>query len=188
LTCLIEFSIPTFVGKFLRQDAICPKIQFRCRPIASVRDVAELKENIPISINTMVTAFDGTRSLLRLALKHGMYPPGNRGKHIVLDQHSEQPILHCNRQTAKGSIPVTRQEVKRYSTRHFQTAITRDWVHLFVLCSHLEIIHMKSVPQDEQRLHVSQAFLHPIVQDLKEYIEKCTTQLAFNLDEVGILD
>jgi hypothetical protein len=47
---------------------------------------------------------------------------------------------------------------------------------------------MKSVPQEEQRLQVPQASLHRTVQNLKEYVQGCTTELVFNLDEVDISD
>jgi hypothetical protein len=45
---------------------------------------------------------------------------------------------------------------------------------------------MKSFPQGEQRLQVSQASVHKTVQDLKEYVQRCTIELGLNLDEVGI--
>jgi hypothetical protein len=55
---------------------------------------------------------------------------------------------------------------------------------LFVLRYLDEIIHKKSVP----RLIRQKTFNHQTVQDLKESVQECTTELAFNLDEVGISD
>jgi hypothetical protein len=49
-----------------------------------------------------------------------------------------------------------------------------------------EIIQIKSVAQEEQHLQVSQAFLYRTVQNLNEYVQKCTTELILNLDEVDI--
>jgi hypothetical protein len=60
---LIEFSIPTFVGKFLRQG-----------------DIADVKRTVPISINTLVKTLDCPGSALKLAFTHGLDPAGNRGK------------------------------------------------------------------------------------------------------------
>jgi hypothetical protein len=37
-------------------------------------------------------------------------------------------------------------------------------------------------------LQVPQAFLHRTVENLKEYVQGCTTELVFNIDEVGISD
>jgi hypothetical protein len=47
---------------------------------------------------------------------------------------------------------------------------------------------MKSVPQEEQRLHVPETFLHRTIQNLKEYVQGHTTELVFNLDEVDTSD
>jgi transposase len=61
-------------------------------------------------------------------------------------------------------------------------------VNLFAFRSPDPVIHTKRVPQEEQRLPLPQAFLHRAVQDLKEYVQECTTELVFNLDEVGVSD
>jgi hypothetical protein len=39
-----------------------------------------------------------------------------------------------------------------------------------------------------QRLQVSRVFLERTVQNLNEYAQGCTTELVFNLDEIGISD
>jgi hypothetical protein len=66
--------------------------------------------------------------------------------------------------------------------------MTRSWGDLSVLRYPDQIIHMKSVPQKDQRLQVAEAFLYKPVHDLKEYVQGCTTELVFNLDEVDISD
>jgi hypothetical protein len=50
------------------------------------------------------------------------------------------------------------------------------------------IIDVKNVPQEGQHLQAPQVFLHRPVQNLKEYIQKRTTELVFNLGEVAIWD
>jgi hypothetical protein len=47
---------------------------------------------------------------------------------------------------------------------------------------------MKSVAQEEQRLQASQLVFYRRVRDLNEYVQECTTELVFNLDEVDISD
>jgi hypothetical protein len=47
---------------------------------------------------------------------------------------------------------------------------------------------MTSIPQEEQCLQVRQAFLDSTVQNVKEDVQRYTTKLAFNLDEVGMSD
>jgi hypothetical protein len=42
--------------------------------------------------------------------------------------------------------------------------------------------------QEEQRWQVPQAFFSRTVQNLKEYLQRCTTELVFNLEEVGVSD
>jgi hypothetical protein len=50
------------------------------------------------------------------------------------------------------------------------------------------ISHTTSIPQEEQRLQIPQGFLYRPIQHLNEYLWKCTVELVFNLDEVGISD
>jgi uncharacterized FlaG/YvyC family protein len=59
---------------------------------------------------------------------------------------------------------------------------------LFALRDRDEIIQTKSVPQEEQRLQAPQALISRTVQNLNECIQRCTTELVFNLDEVVISD
>jgi hypothetical protein len=46
----------------------------------------------------------------------------------------------------------------------------------------------KNSPEEEQHLQVPRVFLERTVQSLNEYVQGCTAELVFNLDEVGILD
>jgi hypothetical protein len=121
-------------------------------------------------------------------LGHFLHPPGNRGQHIVLYRDSEQQIPDWIEQSTESRRPVTRHEIKNYCTSQFQTPITRGRGNLFIVRRPDPIIYTKSVPQEEQLLQVPQAFLERTVQDLKEYIQGCTTELVFNLDVVGISD
>jgi hypothetical protein len=66
----------------------------------------------------------------------------------------------------------------------FQAPITRAWVSSFILCYSDEIIHTKSIAQEEQRLQVPQVFRERTVQNLKDHLQRCTTEVVFNLDEV----
>jgi hypothetical protein len=93
LARLTELCIPTRVPKFPRQDAISQKTEFSYQQITDARDIAELKHNIAISINTLVKTLDCPRSRLRLRFEHGLHPAGNRRKHTILDRDSEQHQL-----------------------------------------------------------------------------------------------
>jgi hypothetical protein len=55
---LAEFCIPRTHCNILREDAIFQKIEFRCQPIADLRDIAESQHNIPLSINALARAFE----------------------------------------------------------------------------------------------------------------------------------
>jgi hypothetical protein len=52
-------------------------IEFCYRPIADVRDIEEVKHNIPISINLLVKTFDCQRNPRKSTLEHRSKPPGN---------------------------------------------------------------------------------------------------------------
>jgi hypothetical protein len=92
------------------------------------------------------------------------------------------------RQNAGTGRPATQQEVKHSCTSQFQAPITRDEVSWFVLRDGEKVIQMKSAPQKEQCLQVRRVLLPRTVQDLNEYVRRCTAELIFNLGEVRISD
>jgi hypothetical protein len=55
---LSHFRIPRTICGILRKDAIFQKIEFRRQQIASIRDIAESQQNIPLSINALARAFE----------------------------------------------------------------------------------------------------------------------------------
>jgi hypothetical protein len=65
---------------------------------------------------------------------------------------------------------------------------SRRLSNLSVLRYSDEIILTKSVPQEEQRFQVRQGFLHRTDQNLKEHVQRWTTELVFHLEEVSIPD
>jgi hypothetical protein len=122
--------------------------------MAYLRDIAEIKQNIPISIKMLVRVFDFPGKLLKSALEHGVKPPGNRGKHAALDQDHEKQIFDSIRQNSERSTPVTKKEIKHYCTSHLQAPIIRSWVNSFLFQGPEGIIQTKNVRQEEQYLHV----------------------------------
>jgi hypothetical protein len=58
-----------------------------------VKDVAESRYNIPVSMNVLMRAFAYPGCRVQAALAHWLADPGQRGKHIALDQDREQQIL-----------------------------------------------------------------------------------------------
>jgi hypothetical protein len=62
-------------------------------PIAYVKDVAQSRYNILVSMNALKRAFDYPRFRVRLALAHRLDEPEHRGKRIALDRDCEQQIL-----------------------------------------------------------------------------------------------
>jgi hypothetical protein len=60
---------------------------------AYTRDIAELKQNTPISINALVKAFDYPRSSLRLALEYYLHRAGNRGSRLFFIEILNSKLL-----------------------------------------------------------------------------------------------
>jgi hypothetical protein len=58
LSHLTEFCIPRFACNSIQKDQIFQKIELRCEQIANACDVAELPQNISISINALVREFE----------------------------------------------------------------------------------------------------------------------------------
>jgi hypothetical protein len=74
---LAKLCVPTRGCRFLRQDAIFQKIESRCPLIASVRDITEVRQNIRISINEVMRAFNFLSDSLKSMLKHDPELPEN---------------------------------------------------------------------------------------------------------------
>jgi hypothetical protein len=96
------------VCKFFEGDPNCRRLECRCQQIAFVKDIAESRDNIPVSINALMRAFDCPPSRVQAALAHGVDDPGQWGKHIAIDQDCEQHILDWIRQNAGKETPITR--------------------------------------------------------------------------------
>jgi hypothetical protein len=78
---------------FLQGDVNFRQLEFLYDHIAFVKDIAESRYSIPVSINALTRAFACSRYRVQAALAHGLDQPGQRGKHIALDQEREQQIL-----------------------------------------------------------------------------------------------
>jgi hypothetical protein len=193
---LIDLILPRleqfcFLGKvcqFLREDSDFRRLEFRCHQIAHVKNIAESRYNIPVTINALTRAFDCPRSRVQAALAHGLDEPGQRGEHAALDQDREQQILDWIRQNAEQSTSVTKTEIMDHCTAEFEIKFTRRWVNSFILRHLDDVIQRNSAPQEEQRLPVPRAFLQRTVKDLHDHVQGCVADLVFNLDEVCIPD
>jgi hypothetical protein len=128
------------------------------------------------------------RNRVKSELEHRLDRPEHQGKHTALEQDREQPILDWIKRNAEGITPVTRKEIKDYCTSQFQVPITCGSVNSFLLRYPDEIIQAKSSARKEQRLQVPRMFLERTLQNFNEYVEGCTAELVFNLDEVGVSD
>jgi hypothetical protein len=153
-----------------------------------VKDIAESRYNIPFSINALTRIFDFPRFPVQVALAHKPDEPGQRGKHIALDQDCEEEIVDWIQQNAEKDTSLTREEILGYCRSQFKIKSTRRWINSFVLRHSDELIETMSCPQEGQRSQVSRAFPERIIQDLHNYVQGCVAELVFNLDEVGISD
>jgi hypothetical protein len=81
-----------------------------------------------------------------------MDPPGQRGKHIVLDDDREGQIIDWIRQNAEQETPITKREIRYYCMIQFRTPIIRGWVNSFILRHSVEVMQTRSAAQEEQRL------------------------------------
>jgi hypothetical protein len=93
-----------FAGKvceFLQGDLDFRRLEFQCQQFGFMKNITESRYNIPVSINALTRAFDCPLFRVQMALVHELDNPGQRGKHITLDQDREQQILDCLRQNAE---------------------------------------------------------------------------------------
>jgi hypothetical protein len=94
-------------------------------------------------MNALMMAFDCPRSHVQAALAYGLDDPGQRGKHITVDQVHEQQIIDWIRQNAEEDTPVTRVEIMDYCAAQFKIKFTRGCVNSFVLRHSGELLQIK---------------------------------------------
>jgi hypothetical protein len=111
LSYLTEFSISRSISKFFWQNAIV-KNRIQMQQIIYVHGIAEVKYNIPISINTLMKIFDYSRNSLKSALEHDLELLENRWKHIAFDQQNEKQIFDWIGQNTESGRSVTKKKTK----------------------------------------------------------------------------
>jgi hypothetical protein len=77
-----------------------------------VKDIAESRYKIPVTINALTRAFDCPRSRVQTALAHWLDDPGQRGKPAAIDQDHEQ------------DTPVTKTDIMDHCTAIFKITFT----------------------------------------------------------------
>jgi hypothetical protein len=142
---------------------------------------------------------------VKSGLEHGLDTSGHRGEQTALEQDREQQILDWIKQNAEGSMPVTRKETKDLCASQVNSISSSSSNHSrlpkFLRSSLRGRNHSsKKFPQEEQRFQLPRVFIERTVQNLneyeyeyeneneKEYVQGCTAELVFDLDEVGISD
>jgi hypothetical protein len=113
------------VCKFLQEDPDFRRLELRCHQIAYAKDMAESRDNIPVSFDALTIAFDCPRSRVQAAFAYGLDEPGQRGKHFALGKDREQQMVDWIRQNAEQGTPVTRGESMDYCTSQFKIKFTR---------------------------------------------------------------
>jgi hypothetical protein len=114
-----------------------------------VRDIAESRYNVSVSINDLAKAVHYPRCRVKAALEHGMDLPGQRGKHIALNDDRERQISDWIGQNAERETPFITREIRDYCISS----------------------------QEEQRLQVPRVFQERTIQELNEYVQRCRAEL-----------
>jgi hypothetical protein len=96
LACLELLCFSSQICRLLQGDPNCRRLEFWCHQIAFVKDIAESRYNIPISINALTRAFDCPRFRVQAALAHRLDDPGQRGKHITIDWGISPTMRYAN--------------------------------------------------------------------------------------------
>jgi hypothetical protein len=99
-----------------------------------------------------------------------MDPPGQRGKHVALDDDRERQIIDWIQQNAQQEIPVTKREIRDYCKTQLRTSIARGWINSFIHRPRGDVTQTQSSVQKKQRLQVPRVFLERPIQDLNEHI------------------
>jgi hypothetical protein len=83
-------------------------------------------------------------------------------------------------------MAVNKTELLQECNNRVGKEITRGWVDSFVKSQADHLFETESTPQENPRLEVPQIVLEAAVQGLRVYVYNACTELAFNLDEIGI--
>jgi hypothetical protein len=113
LPLLVEFYFRGRGCTFLQGDANFRRLEFRCRRIEFVKEVAESSSNIPVSMNALAMAFERSRSRVQPALAHRLDPPDT--------EESREPSIEIVNN--KSLIGISRTQNKTHQSRKEESEI-----------------------------------------------------------------
>jgi hypothetical protein len=146
----------------------------------------EFSKGIPISIGALTRAFGCDRERVTQALAHGLEPPEDPGRHLAIAPEIEQQTLQWIEHNAAKGTGVMARVVREHLSGRYKFAATRNWVNSFLGRRADRLCESKSAPQEAQRLEAPRCFLGETVRCIAQHVQGRPTELAFNLDEVGI--
>jgi hypothetical protein len=98
---LEELRFAEVICQLLQGDAESRSPEFRCQQIAFVKDVGNLRYNIPVALNALARALEDPRSRVQSALVHGLNELGHRAEPAAIDRNREHPIFDWIRRNAE---------------------------------------------------------------------------------------
>jgi hypothetical protein len=113
LRCLEIFCLPNEVCRFTQGDSYFRRLEFRYRKSAFVRDIAELRDNIPISTRAREKAL--------IAHDRGLKPPSNTGS--IRQNNAESIPLSMTIANDKSSIGFSRTPNKKHQSQNERSGI-----------------------------------------------------------------
>jgi hypothetical protein len=98
----------------LQQHARFRELQFRAHYIFYLVNSAHTERRTEISIESLMRAFNCSRSAIHSALANGLSPPKSRSRHLAVDAESDENILAWIKVQAEKNVAVTRTHIKNY--------------------------------------------------------------------------
>jgi hypothetical protein len=158
LPLLSEHCLSARAVRILEHDKHFQVLQFRFHQTFYVHNFVTSILSLPISISSLVRAFDCKRDRVTSALAHGLEPPETRGRHLGLAEDHERELLAWIHGQVSKNNPVTWCDIRQYVTSRYGFSATRGWVNSFCGRHTDERCKAKSSPQELTCLEIPRCF------------------------------
>jgi hypothetical protein len=169
----------------VQKDEKFGKLRRRAHQIFYIHLWAKATLGIGITRGSFERAFNCARFTVRAVLLNGHNEPKQRGRRLAVDVESEASILAWIQRNYDKSTPTTRTEIRHYCSTKLNQEMTKGWVDSLLGRHPTEFIETTSTPHEEPRMQIARIFLDETRWAMNEAVQMRSSDLVFNLDEVG---
>ena len=182
---LDELNIPQRFSSGLLRDPEFKQLQYKNHQLCYLHEYMLKTQTVKLTNNQLAFVFSMNRRTVTKSINQGPQDPKPKGRHLALDENTENIILEKIINISNQGDSMTQNEILKYIRNKFKKNVTKGWLNQFYLRHRDKIKKTRSFPQEDLRITVPREYLKEHVKNMHKYVEGRVAELTFNLDEVG---